>query len=102
VIDSGILSTLSEIKFNELTTALKNRRYKTVQKWTASNLDNEPSHIFRSIYDNLYEFFEESDESIPRAVLILGKYQDMAPHVADQEINLMSAFTEIMYECKFK
>lgn len=102
VIDSGILSTLSEIKFEQLTTALKEKRYKNVQKWVSSNLDNEPSHIFRSIYDNLYKFFDDSDGSIPRVVLILGKYQSMAAHVADQEINLMSAFTEIMMECTLK
>ena len=102
VIDSGILSTLTEIKFSELTNALKYKKYKTVQKWTSSNLDNEPVHIFRSIYDNLYEFFDNTDGSIQKAVIILGKYQHMSAFVADQEINLMSAFTELMTECKFK
>ena len=50
----------------------------------------------------LHVFFDDSDGSIPKVVLILGKYQHMSAHVADQEINLMSAFTEIMMECTLK
>ena len=100
VIDSGILSSLSDIKFAELTQALKNKEFTTVKKWVSSNLDNEPSHIFRSIYDNLYTYLEP--RTIPHAVLIIGKYQYQSAFVADQEINLLAALTEMMVECEFK
>jgi len=91
---------LSSIKFDQLIVALKNKQFTTAKKWVSSNLDNEPSHIFRTIYDNLYAVFEE--RTIPQAVLILGNYQYKSAFVADQEINLMSALTEIMMECEFK
>ena len=40
--------------------------------------------------------------SIPAAVLIIAKYQYQIAFVADQEINLLAALTEIMVECQFK
>ena len=36
------------------------------------------------------------------AVLILAKYQYQIAFVADQEINLLAALTEIMVECEFR
>ena len=100
VIDSGILSSLNEVKFNQLTESLKKKEFTTVKKWVSSNLDNEPSHIFRSIYDSLYTYLVPV--TIPQAVLIIAKYQYQSAFVADQEINLLAALTEIMLECEFK
>ena len=40
--------------------------------------------------------------SIAAAVLIIAKYQYQIAFVADQEINLLAALTEIMVECEFK
>ena len=59
-----------------------------------------PSHIFRSIYDSLYAYLVPA--SIPQAVLIIAKFQYQSAFVADQEINLLAALTEIMVECEFK
>jgi len=100
VIDSGILASLSNIKFDELVDALKNKQFTTVKKWVVNNMDNEPSHIFRSIYENLYSKLEA--RTIPQAVLIIANYQYKSAFVADQEINLLAALTEIMVECEFK
>ena len=100
IIDSGILSDLTDVRFGELTQALKAKKFTTVKSCVSSNLDNEPSHIFRSIYDNLYTYLEP--QTIPQAVLIIGKYQYQSAFVADQEINLLAALTEMMVECKFK
>ena len=90
VIDSGILASLNEVNLNKLIDALKNKQYKTTQKWVSSNLDNEPTQIFRSIYDNLYEVLQE--ESIPAAVLIINEYSYKSAFVADQEINLLATY----------
>ena len=65
-----------------------------------SNLDNDPNAILRTVYDNLYTSLLPS--SIPQAVLIIAKYQYQSAFVADQEINLLAALTEIMVECEFK
>ena len=85
---------------DELMGALKNKEFGTARKWVNANLDNDPTVILRSIYENLYHALEPT--FIPQAVLIIAKYQYQSAFVADQEINLLAALTEIMVECKFK
>jgi len=63
-------------------------------------MDNDTSVLLRRIYDTLYDSLVNS--SIPAAVLIIAKYQFQIAFVADQEINLLAALTEIMVECEFK
>jgi DNA polymerase III delta prime subunit len=99
-IDSGILVNLSEVNMKELTTHLKNKEFTKVRKWVVENIDNDPTKIFRKIYDNLYYTMEPS--TIPSAIIVIGNYQYKAAFVADQEINLLACLTEIMGQCKFK
>jgi DNA polymerase III delta prime subunit len=99
-IDEGILSSVSDVRMGELVTALKDKDFSSARKWTTNNLDNDPSRIFRSIYDGLYDQLEAN--SVPQLVLILAKYQYQAAFVADHEINLIACFTEVMMECRFK
>ena len=99
-IDTGILASLSEVRLGELIDALKNKEFTLTRKWVNANLDNEPNAILRTIYDGLYESLQP--HSIPQAVLVIAKYQYQSAFVADQEINLLAALTEIMCECQFK
>ena len=99
-IDSGILVNLSEVNMKELITHLKMKEFTKVRKWVVDNIDNDPTKIFRKVYDSLYNYMEPS--TIPSAVIILGEYQYKAAFVADQEINLLACLTEIMSQCKLK
>ena len=99
-IDAGILVDIAEVNIKELMHSMKNKEFTNVRKWVFNNLDNDPVRLFRRIYDNLYEFVDGS--SIPHVVVVLGEYQYKAAFVADQEINLMACFTEIMARAKFK
>jgi DNA polymerase III delta prime subunit len=99
-IDSGILASFSDISVNELIKNLKEKNFTEVRKWLVSNLDNDPSVLLRKVYDSCYE--KLSPQSIPAAVLIIAKYQYQGSFVADQEINLLAALTEIMCECEWK
>ena len=99
-IDSGILATFSDIAVNDLIKNLKEKNFPEVRKWVVSNLDNDSGVLLRRIYDNLYESLIPN--TIPAAVLIIARYQYQIAFVADQEINLLAALTEIMVECKFK
>ena len=100
VIDSGILATFSDVAVNDLIKNLKEKNFSEVRKWCVSNLDNDPAVLLRRIYDACYESLTNS--SIPAAVLIIARYQYQIAFVADQEINLLAALTEIMVECEFK
>ena len=99
-IDSGILVHFSDVKVNDLVKNLKEKNFPEVRKWVVSNLDNDSSVLLRRIYDSLYESLVPS--TIPAAVLIIARYQYQIAFVADQEINMLAALTEIMVECEFK
>lgn len=99
-IDTGILSEVVDIKINDLIDALSQKNFGVVRKWVVENLDNDPNLIYRKIYDHLYDVLVPN--TIPAAVLVIAKYQYQQAFVADQEINLLAALTEIMMECQFK
>jgi DNA polymerase III delta prime subunit len=99
-IDSGILASFSDISVNELIKNLKDKNFPEVRKWVVSNLDNDASSLLRRVYDACYDCL--SPQSIPAAVLVIAKYQYQCAFVADQEINLLAALTEIMVECEFR
>ena len=98
-IDTGILSLVSDVRVNDLINHLKDKNYTEVRKWVVSNLDNDPNFVLRRVYDACYDCL--SPATIPAAVLIIAKYQYQSAFVADQEVNLLAALTEIMCECKF-
>ena len=99
-IDAGILVNISEVNIKELMLSMKNKEFTNVRRWVVDNLDNDPVRLLKSIYDNMYEYVD--GPSIPHVVVILGEYQYKSAFVADQEINLMACFTEIMARAKFK
>ena len=99
-IDSGILATFSDIAVNDVIKNLKEKNFSEVRKWVNSNLDNDSNVLLRRVYDALTETLD--GPSTAAAVLIIAKYQYQSAFVADQEINLLAALTEIMVECNFK
>jgi DNA polymerase III delta prime subunit len=99
-IDSGILSGIDEASFKKLVEHLKNKKFSEVRKWAIENADVDISVLFRNLYDNASQYFEQ--ESIPFLIMILARYQYQAAFVADPEINLCAAMAEIMGECRLK
>ena len=99
-IDSGILASFSDVNINDLIKSLKEKNFSEVRHWVVNNLDNDPSVLLRRVYDACHESLD--GPSIAAAVLIIAKYQYQIAFVADQEINLLAALTEIMVECTFK
>jgi DNA polymerase III delta prime subunit len=99
-IDSGILASFSDVSVNELIKHLKEKNFTEVRKWVVSNLDNDSTLVLRRVYDACYDSLMPA--SIPAAVLVIAKYQYQCAFVADQEINLLAALTEVMCECEFK
>ena len=99
-IDAGVLVNISESNLNELYRNLKDKNLTEVRKWVVNNLDNDSVRIFRRIYDSLYDYLDSS--TIPHVVVILAEYQYKSAFVADQEINMLAFFTELMGQVKFK
>ena len=99
-IDSGILASFSDISVDELIKYLKEKNFTEVRKWVVSNLDNDANLILRRVYDSCYNHL--TPQTIPAAVLVIAKYLYQSSFVADQEINLLAALTEIMVECEWR
>jgi len=99
-IDSGILVNMTEDSFKDLLKNMKDKNFTEVRKWVAKNGDSETINIFRQLYDTASVNLEPA--SIPQLVLILADYQYKAAFVADHELNLMAALTEVMSSCKMK
>jgi len=98
-IDVGILSNIVDVSLDDLVSALKSQNFTAMRKWVAEFGTEDPSKIYRKIYDSLYEIMDKS--TIPNAVVILAKYQYQAAFVSDQELNLTACLTEMMGECVF-
>lgn len=99
-IDKGVLSSVSEETFKDLITNLKAKNFNEVRKWVAKNSDMETTAIFHELYESATDYMEL--QSVPQLVVILADYQYKAAFVADHELNMMAAMTEIMTSCKFK
>ena len=99
-IDSGILVNMSHDSFKDLIKAMKDRDFTEVRKWVAKNADADTTALFREFYDHSMDYIETS--TIPNMVLVLADYQYKAAFVADHELNIMAAMTELMVQCKFK
>jgi DNA polymerase III delta prime subunit len=99
-IDTGIISLFDDFGIEPLIKNLKEKKFNEVRKWVVTNLDNDSGIILRKIYDSVYKHL--TPNTIPAAILIIAKYQYQSAFVADQEINLLAALTEIMVECEFK
>jgi DNA polymerase III delta prime subunit len=99
-IDSGILVNMSEESFKSLIRLMKEKDFVEVRKWVAKQSDADTTTLFREFYNTATQYIEPN--SIPSLVLLLADYQFKAAFVADHELNIMAALTEIMAQCKFK
>jgi len=100
VIDKGALGAVADVQLKDLIKSLKEKDFASARKWVTQNLDNDPTKIYRKIYDGLYELLKPN--SVPQLVLHLAKYQYQSAFVADHEINMIACMTEIMVDCEFK
>jgi hypothetical protein len=91
---------VNSIRINELVGFLSRKEFTNVRKWVVDNIDNESDAIYRSVYDSLYDYLKPG--SIPEAVVIIAEYQYKSAFVADPEINILAALTEIMLRCEFR
>ena len=99
-IDTGILVNVGEESYKELMKNLRDKNFTEVRKWVSKNSDSDTTSLFRELYDSAATTIEPN--SVPQLVLILADYQYKAAFVADHELNIMAALTEIMAQCKFK
>lgn len=99
-IDSGMLANNGEASITELVKHLKAKSFTEMRKWVAYNSDIDTATLFRKLYDISSTEFKQ--RSIPQLVVLMADYQHKAAFVADQEINNVAFFTEVMSSCEFE
>jgi DNA polymerase III delta prime subunit len=100
-IDDEAVNSTGDINIANIVDHLKAKDFTKMRKWVATNSSMyDTQSIFRTIYDNIADYLEPN--SIPMAVLKIADYQYKAAFVADQEVNLVAFFTEMMVDCEFK
>ncbi len=99
-IDAGILTTITDESIKTLMGHLKEKKFKEMRKWVVENLDDDPSRIYRLIYDGLSTYVK--GQSIPEAVILIADYQYKSAFVADLELNLVACLTELMVGMEYK
>jgi len=98
-IDNGILSRFQEVPIKEVINLCKNKEFDALRKWTAENTDIDQNDVFSMIYE--YSDSSFSKRSIPVLILKIAEYQYKGSFVANQELNLLAFFVEIIRECEF-
>ena len=96
-IDAGILTISSDEISSALFPILKEKDFDACRKWVAETTSS-PDDIFSSLYKNMKDYVKP--EIQPELILILAQYQDYATRVANQSINLMACFIEMMSAIK--
>lgn len=99
-IDMGILTGLNQGKYDTLLKAVGTKNFKVMREWVGNNKDVDTQRLFTWMFNHAEEFL--IPQSVPELILILADYQHRAAFVADQEINLSAALTEMMMKLKFK
>ena len=98
VIDAGILANVQEINMKELVDAMRGKDFKKVRQWVVDNIDNDPTIIYRKIYDTLLD----DVKSQAALIVLLADYQYKAAFATNQEINLVACLVEIMAGVEWK
>lgn len=100
-IGAHILADSGDDSFEGLRESLKTKNFKTMREWVATHGNvGDSTFVFRKIYDSMDEWMEPASK--PAAVLILADYQYKSSFVADKEINLVAACTELMSNINWK
>lgn len=98
-IDTGILSNINNILIHEVYKLCKEKKFDGLRKWVVDNSDIDYNEFFKMFYNNIEGIMAKN--SIPLLILKIAEYQYKAAFVANQELNLLAFFVEIISECEF-
>jgi DNA polymerase III delta prime subunit len=98
-IDAGILVSLKEVQLDELCKMLKGKEFNSVRTWVAENGYADPSDLFGALYKHADKYLKKT--SSPVLIQLMAKYQYQSAFSANQEINTMAFFVEIMMEAEW-
>jgi len=90
----------SDTSIAELVKYLKDKDFKSMRAWAANNVSLDGVVVFRRLYDSMNDTMKP--DSIPGAVLVLADYSYRMAFMADKELGLVAALTELMGSVNWK
>lgn len=100
-IDAEAAGNTGDIELKTVIGFCKTKDFQKMRRWVADIIyTTDAQDIFRKIYDTMNEHIAPA--SVPLVVLKIADYQYKNVHVADQEVNMVAFFTELMVDCEFK
>jgi len=99
-IPTSAIVGMSDTNVSTLIKHLKDKDFRSMRSWVASNNDIDSATIFRSVYDCLIEVAQA--QSVPQAVIVLADYSYKGAFVADKELNTVACLTELMAGVEWK
>lgn len=105
-VQRGAISGFSDVQaaagsnsIEELVGHLRAKKFKSMRKWVAQNVDIDTSTIFRGLFDVLQDQLEP--DSVANLVVLLAEYQYKDAFVADHELNMVACLVEVMNGVRF-
>lgn len=100
--DDALKNLIETTNVVDLIAAFKSSDFSIIRKWVAMNIDKlDIIRFYRLLYDTVIKDIL-MPESIPEAIILLGKYQFQAQFSVDQEINLAACLCEVAGSCHLK
>lgn len=90
-------ANISNIGFSEIINSFNKKDFNSIREWYCGCSHIEQYALLKEMYKNFKKFHETNSIDIfPDIIVIIAKYMEMAPRVADPEINILSCCAEIM------
>jgi len=100
-IDTEAANNSGDVEIKAVVDYCKQKDFQKMRKWVADTIHtSDAQDIYRKVYDTMSDYMQP--QSIPLVVLKIADYQYKNVHVADQEVNMVAFFTEVMVDCEFK
>jgi len=100
-IDAEAANNSGDVEIKAVVDYCKTKDFQKMRKWVADTIHtSDAQDIYRKVYDTMSDYMQP--QSIPLVVLKIADYQYKNVHVADQEVNMVAFFTEVMVDCEFK
>lgn len=100
-INKETIGNTGDVAIKQVIDFCKNKDFQKMRKWVADTIHTtDAQDVYRTVYDTMNEHIQAP--SIPLVVLKIADYQYKNVHVADQEVNMVAFFTEVMVDCEFK
>lgn len=99
IIDSGILSLLSDSRMSDLITYLKEKDWSAMRIWVENNSDIDPENLYKKLYDMCDLYVDRNSRT--SLILILNNGDINNSMVSNKEINTVATLTYMMRDLKF-